>query len=145
MPTDPNILGFTNRWYQEGIQQKVKVSLDAATTICIFSAPYFLASKMEAFLGRGNGDLFGSHNLEDIIYILDHRLTIKEELLSSPENVRSYLVEQFGALRNQPHSMPFSWNLSNEGEMERVRLKFSFWSEILTHSNHKLEFCSPSI
>jgi hypothetical protein len=102
MPTDPTILGFTNRWYKEGIRQKVKVSLGDTTAIYIFSAPYFLASKIEAFLGRGEGDLFGSHDLEDIIYLLDHRPTIKEEILSSPENVRSYLFLQFAALRNQP-------------------------------------------
>ncbi len=98
MPTDPTILGFTNRWYQEGIRQKIKVNLDATTSAYIFSAPYFLASKMEAFLGRGNGDLFASHDLEDIIYLLDHRPTIQEEIMISPKTVKTYLLEQFNKL-----------------------------------------------
>lgn len=98
MPTDPAILGFTNRWYEEGIRQKIKVDLDTATSVYIFSAPYFLASKMEAFLGRGKGDLFASHDLEDIIYLLDHRPTIWEEIMTSPETVKTYLLKQFGTL-----------------------------------------------
>ena len=102
MPTDPAILGFTNRWYLEGVRQKIKVDLDAVTSIYIFSAPYFLASKMEAFLGRGKGDLFASHDLEDIIYLLDHRPTIKKEIISSPATVRTYLLEQFNKLNKQP-------------------------------------------
>jgi hypothetical protein len=102
MPTDPSILGFTNRWYKEGIQQKIKMQLDVATSICVFSTPYFLASKMEAFLGRGEGDLFASHDLEDIIYLLDHRPTIKEEIVNSPEIVKTYLIVHFQKLLKQP-------------------------------------------
>ena len=102
MPTDPAILGFTNRWYHEGIQRKMKVYLDANTPIYIFSAPYFLASKMEAFLGRGKGDLFASHDLEDMIYLLDHRPEIKEEIINSPEIVRIYLLDHFRKLLKQP-------------------------------------------
>jgi hypothetical protein len=98
MPTDPSILGFTNRWYKEGINQKIKIDLDHVTSIYIFSAPYFVASKMEAFLGRGKGDLFASHDLEDIVYLLDHRITIQKEILSAPVMVRTYLLEQFGML-----------------------------------------------
>lgn len=102
MPTDPAILGFTNCWYKEGIQQKIKVYLGENTPIHIFSAPYFLASKMEAFLGRGEDDLFASHDLEDIIYLLDHRPTIKEEIANSPEPVKTYLIDHFHKLLEQP-------------------------------------------
>jgi len=102
MPTDPSILGFTNRWYKEGIRQKMKVVLEKTISIHIFSAPYFLASKMEAFHGRGKGDLYASHDLEDIIYILDHRPTIKTEILTSPETVKHYLAAELAKLADHP-------------------------------------------
>lgn len=101
MPTDPTVLGFTNRWYEEGIRQKVKVDLGEAKSIYIFSAPYFLASKMEAFLERGKGDLFASHDLEDMVYVLDHRPTAQDEIMASPMSVKTYLLEQFARLRDQ--------------------------------------------
>lgn len=41
MPTDPAILGFTNRWYEEGIRQKIKVDLDTTTSVYIFSRRTF--------------------------------------------------------------------------------------------------------
>jgi hypothetical protein len=56
---------------------------------------------MEAFLGRGEGDLFASHDLEDIIYLLDHRPTIKEEIANSPEIVKTYLIDHFQKLLKQ--------------------------------------------
>jgi len=102
MPTDPAILGFTNRWYEEGIRQKIKVDLDTATSVYIFSAPYFIASKMEAFLGRGKGDLYASHDLEDIIYLLDHRPAIQQEIITAPNTVKTYLLEQFNTMVELP-------------------------------------------
>ena len=100
MPTEPSILGFTNRWYKEGVQRKEKVVLDERTEIFIFSAPYFLASKMEAFLARGKGDFFASHDLEDIVYVLDHRSSVQEEILAAPDSVKGYLTMHFSALKN---------------------------------------------
>jgi predicted nucleotidyltransferase len=101
MPIEPTVLGFTNRWYEEGIRQKIKVDLDNSTSIYIFSAPYFLASKMEAFLKRGKGDFFASHDLEDIVYVLDHRPIVQNEIMASPTTVKTYLLEEFARLRNQ--------------------------------------------
>jgi predicted nucleotidyltransferase len=62
MPTDPKILGFSNRWYKPGVEKAVKVSLPAGDEISIFTVPYFLASKVEAFLGRGKRDFYGSRD-----------------------------------------------------------------------------------
>jgi hypothetical protein len=121
MPTDPTILGFSNRWYPEGIREKVNVDL-GGTSIYIFPAAYFIASKMEAFLGRGEGDLFASHDLEDIIYLLDHRPTLKEELLTSPADVRVYLFEHFGDLRKQLHfEEALLGHVEQQDAIERVK------------------------
>jgi len=48
--------------------------------IRIASAPHFLATKVEAFLGRGNNDFMGSADMEDIITIIDGRTEIIQEI-----------------------------------------------------------------
>ena len=48
MPTDVNILGFTNKWYVEGIENKITKILPDGTEIFVFSPEYYLASKFEA-------------------------------------------------------------------------------------------------
>ena len=72
MPCDEEILGFSNKWYKEAIKNYTLVNL-AGTDIRVVSAPYFIATKIEAFLGRGNNDFFSSSDLEEIITILDGR------------------------------------------------------------------------
>ena len=73
MPTDPKILGFGNRWYQAAMEHSEKIQLPNDKAIQMVSAPYFLITKLEAFDGRGNGDYLLSHDIEDLIAVLDGR------------------------------------------------------------------------
>lgn len=95
MPIDPSILGFSNKWYAEGVKNAVMHKMNNDESIRIFTAPYFIASKMEAFKTRGNNDLYSSHDLEDIIFVLDNRDTIDEELTNANEEVQRYLRQEF--------------------------------------------------
>lgn len=70
MPNDAKILGFSNSWYKEGIRAREKRDV-GGEEIYIFSLPYFLASKFEAFMGRGSSEPRLSWDLEDIVLILD--------------------------------------------------------------------------
>lgn len=65
MPTEGKVLGFNNRWYAEGIANTRKAELPDGQQIEIFSVPYLLASKIEAFGDRGRGDFLGSRDIED--------------------------------------------------------------------------------
>ena len=67
-------------------------------TIKIFAAPYFLATKFEAFLARGQQDLLLARDLEDIVAVLDGRGSALAEMRSSALNVRAYLAEQARAI-----------------------------------------------
>lgn len=67
MPTEPKVIGFSNDWYPEGFEQAMDMYLDDQTTIRCFSLPYFLASKWEAFKGRGKNDYRTSKDFEDIV------------------------------------------------------------------------------
>lgn len=98
MPDDPNILGFSNRWYAEGIYTAIKYALPSGRVIKHLTPPLFLATKLEAYGGRGRNDPLGSHDLEDIINVVDGRPALLEEVQAAPSEVRSYLSAQFQAL-----------------------------------------------
>ncbi|MBL7930660.1 MAG: hypothetical protein JNL60_02095 [Bacteroidia bacterium] len=101
MPTDPSILGFSNHWYPEGVKKSIEHTIDNIGAIRIFSVPYFIASKFEAFTTRGGRDIYASHDLEDIVFVLDHRDNIHEELNNADSNVKSYLKKEFALLINE--------------------------------------------
>ena len=94
MPCDQDILGFSNRWYNKTIEHANTFSLEGIK-IRIASAPYFLATKIEAFLGRGNNDFMGSPDMEDIITIIDGRSEITQEIKVSESDLREYLHNKF--------------------------------------------------
>ncbi|MFK7824306.1 MAG: hypothetical protein AB8G05_09120 [Oligoflexales bacterium] len=93
MPTDENIIGFSNKWYKEGIREAMDVKLPSGTVIKIFSPPYFVASKFEAYLGRGTGDFRLSHDIEDVVTLLDGMLSF-ESIQNAPASVADYLSKK---------------------------------------------------
>lgn len=54
MPTDEAILGFSNRWYDEVMGSAERFEIESGLSIRNIIPPYFLATKLEAFRGRGN-------------------------------------------------------------------------------------------
>ena len=102
MPADSRILGFANRWYPLVVEAAQQVDLSNGLSINLITAPLFLATKFEAFADRGNNDFLGSHDLEDIINVLDGRPEIVSEVAMSPEVLREYLIERFGNLLDMP-------------------------------------------
>lgn len=63
--------------------------------IRLVTAPYFLATKIDAFHNRGGDDFFASHDMEDIITLLDGRAEVVEEVIAAPADVRDFLAEEF--------------------------------------------------
>jgi hypothetical protein len=98
MPTSPDILGFSNRWYPSTITHAIECELEPGLSIRIATAPHFIAMKLEAFAGRGKGDYMSSHDLEDIIALVDARATLVDEIDRSVEELRSYLASKFASL-----------------------------------------------
>ena len=98
MPTDTQILGFGNRWYTPAVAHAVSVQLPSGKPIRMVSAPYFLITKLEAFDGRGKGDYLGSHDIEDLIAVLDGRPSIIEEVKQSEPDLVKELSDRFQGL-----------------------------------------------
>lgn len=98
MPTDTTILGFGNKWYASAMQHSEKMQLPNGKIIHLVSAPYFLITKLEAFDGRGGGDYMMSHDIEDIVAVLDGRPEILNEVRHADPVLTQELSERFHSL-----------------------------------------------
>lgn len=102
MPTDESVLGFSNRWYPEAVASATRLRLPSGRVINLISAPAFLATKFEAFRTRGKAYLLMSHDFEDIINVVEGRLSIVEEVGAGGTALRSFLVRQFADIIAMP-------------------------------------------
>jgi hypothetical protein len=59
--------------------------------IRIVTGPLFIATKLEAFKGRGKGDFFGSRDLEDLISVVDGRPALVTEARAGEADLQAYL------------------------------------------------------
>lgn len=92
MSVEEKIFGFTNRWYREGYKKAIQLSAPLPE-VKILPLLYFLATKFEAFLGRGEGDFYGSHDMEDIISLLEvvSAEDISQNMEVASEELKEYL------------------------------------------------------
>lgn len=103
MPSSSDVLGHsTNRWYPDAIAAASMITLAHGLVVRVVSPPLFLATKLEAFYGRGAGRYASSHDLEDIINVVDGRVELLEEVNAAPAHVRSHLREEFDELLATP-------------------------------------------
>lgn len=98
MPSGPGILGFHNRWYPAVIEAAERVPLPDGARIRLITAPLFLATKFEAFHGRGQNDYLASHDLEDLISVIDGRPELIDEIERSDDVLRRYLAAEMSRL-----------------------------------------------
>ena len=101
MPLDTEILGFGIEWYAPAAENAEVIALPNGKKISMVSAPYFLITKLEAFDGRGDGDYVMSHDIEDIVAVLDGRPGIVEEVRQSDPGLVKELSMRFEKLLNE--------------------------------------------
>jgi len=104
MPIDKNILGFSNKWYPLAIKTAQNKPINPQLSIRLITPTCFLATKIEAFEGRGNRDYWASSDLEDIIILIDGRPEIVQEVQTAEPELRDYLVRKiqfFGLVQNR--------------------------------------------
>jgi len=98
MPDDESILGFSNRWYHQALLHVQPHPLSNKITINILAPAYFIATKLEAYQGRGNNNPMESHDIEDIINPVDGRETLAKEVEAANNDVRRFIAQQFRSL-----------------------------------------------
>jgi len=113
MPIDPGVLGFSNIWYPSTVDHCIVVS-GPTGSIRIADAVHFCATKIEAFLGRGDDD-FAHHDLEDFIAVVDARPELVDEIELAPEDIRDFIAEQIAEwLKDERFLESLSWHLQGD-------------------------------
>lgn len=102
MPVQPELLGFSNRWYPYAVETATSLDLGAGLMIRLVSAVAFVATKLEAFAGRGNSDFMSSHDLEDVLNIVDGREELADEMAAAPAELRQAVAAAFIPLLENP-------------------------------------------
>ncbi len=98
MAAEDGPLGPANRWYKIGFEN-LWTAKAKEQEIYILSAPCYLATKFEAFNDRGT-DYRSSHDIEDIINILDNRINIVEEITKDDTRIEYFIKEQLQNIIN---------------------------------------------
>ncbi len=101
MPTDPDILGFSNPWYDEAISSAVTVTLESGAEIRAAAPPALVATKLCAWKGRGDGDLLPSLDVHDVLTLIDGRSELIEEVASAAPDLRTYIRDELSELRTE--------------------------------------------
>lgn len=119
MPIDKSVLGFSNRWYKDAQAHAIEQKIADTMSIKIISAPYFIATKLEAFKDRGKQDFLLSHDLEDIISLIDGRPEIVNDIALTSAHLKQYLGFEFASLMNNIYfiqALPGHLNYSEQSE-----------------------------
>ena len=133
MPMNSSVLGFSNRWYEEGVTESTYYQLDSQQVIRIFSAPYFVASKFDAYSSFRHGrDPRTNSDFEDIIYVFDNRNELLNEISKSPESVRVYLETEIKVLLSSPAVYENVYvHLERSTASQRTRRILEIWQAIV--------------
>lgn len=123
MPHDGSILGFTNRWYEMALATAVPYRLSEEVHIRVLTPPLFIATKLEAYRGRGNNDPLGSKDIEDILALFDGRSQLVAEILGTEKEIRSYITEQLESLMENSN---FDYAVQGSVRSDKGREKLIF-------------------
>ena len=103
MPTDAAMLGFTNRWQAESFRHAVERELPSGARIRAVPPPFLVATKIEAFLGRGEGDYLASRDFADIVALVDGREELLDEVRVAPLELCAYLATELAVFLDEAH------------------------------------------
>ncbi|NBQ59008.1 MAG: hypothetical protein EBU32_11645, partial [Opitutaceae bacterium] len=97
MPTDGSTIGLNTAWFTEALATAAEVEF-AHSRFRLISPTAFIALKYVAFLDRGKNDLYGSHDLEDLLAVVDGRAKFVADVDASQSGLRKYIVQSVQTL-----------------------------------------------
>lgn len=98
IPDDASILGFGNQWSAEALQAATPYALTKTLSIRLIYPVYFVATKLEAYQGRGQNDPIGSQDIEDLLNLVEGRAELLAEIQAASDRLKTYIGQQFSAL-----------------------------------------------
>jgi hypothetical protein len=102
MPIDSRPLGMNSMWFREALESAKTVRLTEKLEAKVITRPMFVATKLAAFQDRGQADLYGSHDVEDIVTVIDGCADIVQEIASSSMEVRKFIADRFADILRHP-------------------------------------------
>ena len=106
MPPDPSSLGFTNRWYAYAVESARWVTLPGGIRVRVASPIAFVATKLDAYHSptrRYAQDVWASHDLEDLLAVIEGRPEFDAELAEVRPDARAYVSGCLRALLSDPN------------------------------------------
>ncbi|MEI8342923.1 MAG: hypothetical protein WCH43_15480 [Verrucomicrobiota bacterium] len=95
MSINSNTHGMNAKWFPEAMELSQPVDLGQGCSAKIITAPLFLATKLEAFKDRGKNDFYASHDMEDIITLIDGCAAIIEEITPALNKIHMAVGDKF--------------------------------------------------
>lgn len=120
---DNDTLGFSNRWYRDAMATATPYELDPEITINLVSPVYFVATKLEAWKGRGRGDALTSRDIEDILNLIDGRPELLGEIQSAKVEVSTYISQEIAKLLGD-NNFEYAVSAQSGGDPDREDLLF---------------------
>lgn len=97
MPVEGDFLGLNTAWFGEALASATKHRIPGGA-LRVVSPVGFIATKYAAFLDRGAGDYYASHDLEDLITVIDGREKIVEEVAAADPALRDFVAKAMAKL-----------------------------------------------
>lgn len=94
-------IGPTNRWYTKAVAAPAVHRLSEGLDIRAITPIFFVATKLEAFRGRGRGDYLASHDMEDTLTVLAGLPALREQIAHEPTLVACEVRAELVALRDK--------------------------------------------
>lgn len=94
LPLDSSVLGFDSEWFKEAWTHAQQMKFEGRV-IELIAPVYLIATKLAAFENRGNRDYWMSHDLEDLVTVIDGRAKIVKEIQQAEHSVRDYIAARF--------------------------------------------------
>lgn len=133
VPVNPDVLGFTNRWYRLASETAEPHTFETGATINLITPACFLATKMEAFGNphrEGHDDIFTSRDFQDIVTVIDGRSSVVDEVLASRIEVRNFVRDEITRILEQRYLEEAIAQYVDDG---RVRIVVERLRSIATH------------
>ena len=123
IPADPSILGFDSEWLKRSVSVAAHLMLPSGMEIRALPPANLLATKLEAFTGRGRNDFLGSPDFEDVVSLADGRSELPEDVAEASTKLRRYVSGQIAdCLQNDRATDAIAAHLEHDRSgLERAR------------------------
>lgn len=127
MPAEGDFLGLNTAWFREALASATKLAIPGGS-LRVVSAVAFIATKYVAFLDRGDGDYYASHDLEDLLTVVDGREKIVDEISGADSALRAFVTKAMAKLVSSPdflEALPghLPADIASQGRLPGLRRK----------------------